>query len=154
MVVCVCVCGGVLFTVPGRKPEAARGTNLSTSSRLNFITHAVSLAQVLHGGGNDVTWLQRDFRLYLVNVFDTEKAAAVLAYDSRALAGRGGAGGGGAEVGADGEGEDGEGEDGACIAAAAPVVVAPTPPLSTTVPITIPRAPPPLLSATTPLLSK
>lgn len=35
------------------------------------------LMQVLHGGANDVLWLQRDFHVYLVNVFDTEKAAAV-----------------------------------------------------------------------------
>jgi ribonuclease D len=36
-------------------------------------------AQVLHGCANDVLWLQRDFHVYLVNVFDTEKAAAVSA---------------------------------------------------------------------------
>ncbi len=35
-------------------------------------------AQVLHGATNDVLWLQRDFRLYLVNVFDTERAAVLL----------------------------------------------------------------------------
>jgi hypothetical protein len=29
---------------------------------------------VVHGGGSDVLWLQRDFGLFLVNVFDTEKA--------------------------------------------------------------------------------
>jgi ribonuclease D len=33
--------------------------------------------KVLHGGANDVLWLQRDAHLYLVNVFDTEKAALV-----------------------------------------------------------------------------
>ncbi|EFJ44336.1 hypothetical protein VOLCADRAFT_106481 [Volvox carteri f. nagariensis] len=45
------------------------------------------VVKVLHGGGNDVVWLQRDFRVYLVNVFDTEKA-------SQASGGRGeGAGG-------------------------------------------------------------
>jgi exosome complex exonuclease RRP6 len=27
--------------------------------------------QVLHGCDHDVVWLQRDFQLYLVNVFDT-----------------------------------------------------------------------------------
>ncbi len=35
------------------------------------------LLQVVHGGGNDVLWLQRDFGLYLVNCFDTEKACQV-----------------------------------------------------------------------------
>ena len=33
--------------------------------------------QVVHGGGNDVLWLQRDFGLFLCNVFDTEKACQV-----------------------------------------------------------------------------
>ena len=33
--------------------------------------------QVLHGADNDVLWCQRDFHLYLVNVFDTEKACQV-----------------------------------------------------------------------------
>lgn len=36
-----------------------------------------SVTKVLHGGANDVTWLQRDAHVYLVNVFDTEKAAQV-----------------------------------------------------------------------------
>ncbi|GIL58852.1 hypothetical protein Vafri_13816 [Volvox africanus] len=35
------------------------------------------VVKVIHGGGNDVVWLQRDFRMYLVNVFDTEKASQV-----------------------------------------------------------------------------
>ena len=33
--------------------------------------------KVVHGGGNDALWLHRDFRLHLVNVFDTEKACQV-----------------------------------------------------------------------------
>eukprot|EP00878_Enallax_costatus_P033400 GHUV01036829.1.p1 GENE.GHUV01036829.1~~GHUV01036829.1.p1 ORF type:complete len:159 (+),score=44.09 GHUV01036829.1:64-477(+) len=37
-----------------------------------------SVTKVLHGGANDVIWLQRDFHIYLVNVFDTEKAAQVI----------------------------------------------------------------------------
>ena len=40
---------------------------------------------MLHGGANDVMWLQRDFRLFLVNVFDTEKACQVC---GRCLVGR------------------------------------------------------------------
>ncbi len=35
---------------------------------------------MLHGGGNDVMWLQRDFELFLLNVFDTEKACQVGAW--------------------------------------------------------------------------
>lgn len=41
--------------------------------------------QVIHGGGNDAVWLQRDFGLFLVNVFDTEKACQVLGYHQRSL---------------------------------------------------------------------
>ena len=33
--------------------------------------------QVLHGCSQDVLWLERDFHLYLVHVFDTEQAAMV-----------------------------------------------------------------------------
>ena len=33
--------------------------------------------QVVHGGDNDVLWLQRDYHIYMVNVFDTEKACQV-----------------------------------------------------------------------------
>ena len=32
------------------------------------------ICKVVHGGGNDVLWLQRDFGLFLVNCFDTEQA--------------------------------------------------------------------------------
>ena len=42
--------------------------------------------QVLHGSKFDVLWLQRDFGLYLVNVFDTGEAARVLKYASFGLA--------------------------------------------------------------------
>eukprot|EP00798_Chlamydomonas_sp_ICE-L_P005530 gene5530-4163_t len=33
-----------------------------------------SVVKVLHGGANDVLWLQRDFNLHFSNIFDTEKA--------------------------------------------------------------------------------
>lgn len=36
-----------------------------------------AVLKVLHGGANDIGWLQRDAHVYLVNVFDTEKAALV-----------------------------------------------------------------------------
>lgn len=39
--------------------------------------HPLTADQVVHGGSNDVCWLQRDFRIYMVNVFDTEKACQV-----------------------------------------------------------------------------
>ena len=39
--------------------------------------HTHTLLQVVHGGSNDVAWLQRDYSLFLLNVFDTEKACQV-----------------------------------------------------------------------------
>lgn len=35
------------------------------------------VSQVMHGSGSDVLWLQRDFHVYLVNVFDTAVACQV-----------------------------------------------------------------------------
>lgn len=34
--------------------------------------------QVLHGANSDVVWLQRDFGLYIVGLFDTYHATKVL----------------------------------------------------------------------------
>eukprot|EP00879_Flechtneria_rotunda_P011906 GHRR01012435.1.p1 GENE.GHRR01012435.1~~GHRR01012435.1.p1 ORF type:complete len:931 (+),score=387.60 GHRR01012435.1:2246-5038(+) len=45
-----------------------------------------SVLKVLHGAANDIMWLQRDALLYLVNVFDTEKAAQVLGREEHSLA--------------------------------------------------------------------
>jgi len=42
--------------------------------------------KVLHGADSDVVWLQRDFGLYLVNMFDTGQAARVLEFPSFGLA--------------------------------------------------------------------
>ena len=36
------------------------------------------LCQVFHGAQSDIEWLQRDFGLYVVNMFDTGQAARVL----------------------------------------------------------------------------
>lgn len=41
--------------------------------------------QVVHGGNNDVLWLQRDFHIYMVNVFDTEKACQVTLHSQSGL---------------------------------------------------------------------
>lgn len=41
------------------------------------------ILKVVHGGGNDVLWLLRDFSLLrLLNIFDTEKATLALGYQS------------------------------------------------------------------------
>ena len=44
------------------------------------------VVKVLHGADSDIVWLQRDFGIYVVNLFDTGQAARVLAYPSAGLA--------------------------------------------------------------------
>ena len=44
-----------------------------------------AVLKVVHGAGNDVLWLQRDFGCFLVNVFDTEVACKVLGKDKISL---------------------------------------------------------------------
>ncbi|PKU72102.1 exosome complex exonuclease RRP6 [Dendrobium catenatum] len=45
-----------------------------------------SICKVFHGADNDVLWLQRDFHIYVVNMFDTAKACEVLAKPQKSLA--------------------------------------------------------------------
>lgn len=42
--------------------------------------------KVLHGADGDVEWLQRDYSLFVVNMFDTGQAARVLQLPSYGLA--------------------------------------------------------------------
>ncbi len=44
------------------------------------------IVKVLHGADSDVLWLQRDFGIYIVNMFDTGQAARVLDFPSFGLA--------------------------------------------------------------------
>ncbi|GAX83766.1 hypothetical protein CEUSTIGMA_g11191.t1 [Chlamydomonas eustigma] len=44
------------------------------------------VVKVLHGADRDIEWLQRDFGLYVVNMFDTGQAARVLSLSSFSLA--------------------------------------------------------------------
>ncbi|XP_038703884.1 protein RRP6-like 3 isoform X2 [Tripterygium wilfordii] len=44
------------------------------------------ICKVFHGADNDVLWLQRDFHIYAVNLFDTAKACDVLSKPQRSLA--------------------------------------------------------------------
>src|SRR5947207_10927063 len=46
----------------------------------------IALTQVFHGATSDVIWLQRDFGLYLVSLFDTFFASDALQYPSKSLA--------------------------------------------------------------------
>jgi exosome complex exonuclease RRP6 len=50
-----------------------------------FLTHP-SIIKVLHGSDRDIEWLQRDFGLCIVNLFDTGQAARVLSLPSASLA--------------------------------------------------------------------
>uniref|UniRef100_A0A7S1P175 HRDC domain-containing protein n=1 Tax=Vitrella brassicaformis TaxID=1169539 RepID=A0A7S1P175_9ALVE len=45
---------------------------------LNEVTADPAILKVFHGADNDVLWLQRDFSVYVVNMFDTGQAARVL----------------------------------------------------------------------------
>lgn len=53
---------------------------------LNEVFTDPNIIKVLHGADFDVTWLQRDFGLYLVSLFDTGQATRVLGYPSFGLA--------------------------------------------------------------------
>ncbi|KAF7456621.1 3'-5' exonuclease domain-containing protein [Cryptosporidium felis] len=45
---------------------------------LNDLTANPKILKILHGSDYDVIWLQRDFSVYIVNMFDTGQAARVL----------------------------------------------------------------------------
>ncbi|WPT12466.1 Protein RRP6-like 1 [Picochlorum sp. SENEW3] len=45
-----------------------------------------NIVKVLHGSRSDIGWLQRDFGIYLCNLFDTGEAAKILKYGSNGLA--------------------------------------------------------------------
>lgn len=44
-----------------------------------------NIVKVLHGADRDVQWLERDFGIYVVNLFDTGQAARLLQYPSASL---------------------------------------------------------------------
>ncbi|KAB2613614.1 hypothetical protein D8674_035930 [Pyrus ussuriensis x Pyrus communis] len=45
-----------------------------------------SICKVFHGADSDILWLQRDFHIYVVNMFDTAKACEVLSKPQKSLA--------------------------------------------------------------------
>ena len=57
----------------------------SMMHRLNTVFTNTKVVKVLHGCRNDVLWLQKDFSLYLVNVFDTYFAAKILNFPHLSL---------------------------------------------------------------------
>jgi len=43
------------------------------------------VVKVFHSSGQDIQWLQRDFGIYIVNMFDTAQAAKILEYQTYSL---------------------------------------------------------------------
>ena len=44
-----------------------------------------TIVKIVHGGDNDVLWLQKDFNIFMVNVFDTQRATKALGYERHGL---------------------------------------------------------------------
>ena len=53
---------------------------------LHTVLESDRILKVVHGAGNDVLWLQRDFSIFLVNIFDTEQASKTLGREKSSLA--------------------------------------------------------------------
>jgi cation-transporting P-type ATPase D len=45
-----------------------------------------AICKVFHGADSDILWLQRDFHIYIANLFDTARACDVLGKPQRSLA--------------------------------------------------------------------
>lgn len=54
--------------------------------KLNSVFTNPHIVKVLHGADNDVMWLQRDFGVYIVNMFDTGQASRALKFESFSFA--------------------------------------------------------------------
>ncbi|KAA6382282.1 MAG: putative exosome component RRP6 [Streblomastix strix] len=52
---------------------------------LNEVFTDQSITKVLHGAEMDILWLQRDFGVYIVNMFDTHQASVMLNFQKRSL---------------------------------------------------------------------
>lgn len=55
--------------------------------RLNKIFTDSELVKVMHGADCDIEWLQKDFGIYVVHMFDTCRASLILKYPSCSLSG-------------------------------------------------------------------
>ncbi|KAG9046000.1 exosome nuclease subunit [Tulasnella sp. UAMH 9824] len=53
---------------------------------LNEVFADPKIVKVFHGAQSDITWLQRDFNLYVVNLFDTYHASVQLGFPKKSLA--------------------------------------------------------------------
>ena len=54
-------------------------------NKLNVIFTNPNILKVFHGADYDILWLQRDFGIYVVNMFDTGRASRILSYESYSL---------------------------------------------------------------------
>ena len=54
-------------------------------NKLNIIFTNANILKVFHGADYDINWLQRDFGVYVVNMFDTGRASRILSYESFSL---------------------------------------------------------------------
>ena len=57
----------------------------SVLNKLNVIFTNPDILKVFHGADHDILWLQRDFGVYVVNMFDTGRASRILSYESYSL---------------------------------------------------------------------
>ena len=58
----------------------------SVGPALAPVFHNPRIVKVLHGADGDVIWLQRDFGLYLIGLFDTKQASELLGHAAHNLA--------------------------------------------------------------------
>ena len=54
-------------------------------NKLNIIFTNPYILKVFHGADYDINWLQRDFGIYVVNMFDTGRASRILSFESFSL---------------------------------------------------------------------
>ncbi|KAG0200226.1 exosome nuclease subunit [Mortierella sp. GBA30] len=62
---------------------------LELRGSLHLLNHSFTdpnIVKVLHGAESDIIWLQRDFGVYIVNLFDTYHATKLLEFGSHSLA--------------------------------------------------------------------
>lgn len=53
--------------------------------QLNKVTTDPAILKILHGSNMDILWLQRDFGVYIVNLFDTGVCSRVLGLEQHSF---------------------------------------------------------------------
>ena len=54
--------------------------------RFNEVFTDPKILKIFHGANEDITWLQKDFSVYVVNLFDTYQSAKFLMFKAKGLA--------------------------------------------------------------------